>query len=206
MKSLVTVFMGTSFTVGIIYGSVKANFAPDLTCFSTKVLSDSGLKSTFAGAGIMVVCLLLMFASYYSICRTTLRHRREVLPWLQNANHLNKMDIGTVRVSITLVLSFFVTYLPGVCYFFLQSFSDQVPINPVKFNLTISVMYLGSAVNPFIYALMSKSFKKHLFRKPNKNLITITSSQSNAQNKVKSENFSRQAQSRDIATICETVH
>ncbi|XP_070573708.1 prolactin-releasing peptide receptor-like [Ptychodera flava] len=168
LKTLIKIFIFVSYAIGIAAGTMKLSTGEEtyISCYTPTGESTTNLKIKYFAMITIVISLLTIIISYTCISVATRRHRRNVVPWLHQQQQAtqNRMDIATFRVSLTIVLCFFVTFLPIAIYFFVKE-SEKADMNTHLINLMMMLVCLGSAVNPIIYALMSKAFQRHLKRR-----------------------------------------
>ncbi|XP_070573710.1 adenosine receptor A3-like [Ptychodera flava] len=170
LKTLIKIFIFVSYATGIAAGTMKLSTGEEtyVSCYTPTGESTTNHKIKYSAMIKIVISMLTIIISYTCILVATRRHRRNVAPWLHQQQQAtqNRMDIATLRVSFTIVICFFATFLPIAIYFFVtESETAKVDVNTHLINLLMMLVCLGSAVNPIIYALMSKAFRRHLKRR-----------------------------------------
>ncbi|XP_070573706.1 QRFP-like peptide receptor [Ptychodera flava] len=165
LKTLIKIFIVFSYVGGIAAGTMKLSTgeATYVSCYNPTGESTTNHKIKYLVMIIAIVSLLTIMISYTCISVATRCHRRSVVPLLhqQQQASQNRMDIATLRVSVTIILCFLASYLPVAIYFFVIE-SGIADGSTHQLNVLLAMVCFGSVLNPIIYSLMSETFKRHL--------------------------------------------
>lgn len=129
-------------------------------------VSRGSLTSYIAGSslfvmGFTVIPGLLITYCYYRTYQRINDHNKTVGPSLNrhtsNQSGPSAHEIKTTRIMLTLVFAFYLCWIPVATIFLVQIF---VPIDRFAYFLIRFLAYMSSLVNPFIYAYMSRDFRR----------------------------------------------
>ncbi|XP_068710943.1 melatonin receptor type 1A-like [Montipora foliosa] len=144
----------------LIFGSDNYTFQPGkvmcLYPFELNAAYTVALDVTFLAAPTAVMCFC-----YWRVYRMLWRRNRVMS---EKAYRLNVREANITRTALVVVFSMVLCWLPGMVMDVID-FATASLHHPRQLYLFYTfLMFLSSTVNPFIYALFSKRFRKE-FRK-----------------------------------------
>ncbi|XP_070567120.1 trace amine-associated receptor 13c-like [Ptychodera flava] len=165
VKYFIVVCIFISYIIGPIYGYCETDEGHFSGCydFSAPIpTANYRIKSTV----VLVSCFAAIVVSYAIIYTQIRKHQQSVMPSLQNSNSSNsgavaRVDIATAKTASIVTGAFFISFLPFTVYA-AAVVSGVAPDSIYISAFFCTIAYSGSALNPVIYSLKSKSFKKYL--------------------------------------------
>ena len=128
--------------------------------FQANVVVDA-VNFTILASSIIFV--LIIFLAYLKVFRFVSHHNHGVASNLQQANTLRR-ETKVTKTLVTVVLGFVVCWVPVIViqfiYLFVDSKLKQLRIPNFVYLFQVTLIYASSAINPFIYGLTNKQFRK----------------------------------------------
>nr|XP_006824358.1 PREDICTED: D(4) dopamine receptor-like [Saccoglossus kowalevskii] len=149
-----------SYLLATCVASLKTVSGPAFSCLQ---FAEGGPGVSRTRSAIVVVFSLsamIIITSYVFIIVFTLHHRNSVQPYIENqGNASSKIDITTTGICSVLILSFAFLYMIGPFMVGLNLIG-VIAYDNGRSYWALSLLTFGSMINPIIYTLMSRKFRK----------------------------------------------
>jgi melatonin receptor type 1A len=145
------------------------------TCFMTFKESFKTTRRVYIAVVVLVysVCpMFIIFLCYYRVFRTVRHHATLIHPKLQNPLaagreniHPASMSVREVHITRTLfcmVVGFLVCWIPVIIVEMMNSFMGTASLPRSAYLCYLFFAYISSAINPIIYAVINKTFRREL--------------------------------------------
>ncbi|XP_070566937.1 thyrotropin-releasing hormone receptor-like [Ptychodera flava] len=182
---LVTACIVVSSVSGVGFGTYIASRGVSRNClsfFAREGATDENLEAFLPV--LILVGFVIIAISYFRIYLVTKRTTAAVHAHSGQVNGGStdnglKKNIATTRICVTIVVLFFVLYMPFPIAFILNIFTNNRfnGRNPFQVHFWHSVGLFGSAVNPIVYSLRSKvmrqALRHALYNEPSSTVVPL---------------------------------
>ena len=115
----------------------------------------------------LVLPFSVAFYSYYKISKKIRQHKVDVAPSLElnmqnRAGRVSVQEINLCRVLSYVVAGFLLCWVPMWVFIFWKRFSPDTAPRGVQLS-AIFLLFLSSTINPFIYAVTNRAFRKEFY-------------------------------------------
>ena len=148
------------------FGMVWVWFYPRLSaCDEIHLSTERRLTHYCIVLGLLFILPFIISSfCYYIVAKTVRRHNLEVIPSLENNPRETRITSREIHISNSLfvvILAFMICWKPGRVAVLLFRFGVSLP---TRMQMIFPyLIYTSCAINPFIYAGMSKAFRKEMW-------------------------------------------
>lgn len=144
------------------------------TCFMTFNKSFKTTRLVYIAGVVLfysILPMIVIFFCYYKVFKKVRNHITLIHPSLQNPLgnreqvHATSMSIREVNVTRTLfcmLVGFLVCWIPVIIVEMLNSFQGTASLPRGAYLCYLYFAYISSALNPIIYGVMNKTFRREL--------------------------------------------
>lgn len=156
----------------VIAGWTYFTFRPGkTTCFMTFHAEYETFRRVYTYIMVLLYTIIPMITialCYFKVFRVAKRHTNSIRPALQ-ARHLSNQTMSVREIKITrtlfaMVVGFGLCWIPVTIIEFLNTLQGTGSLPRGAYLGYIYLVYLSNAINPIIYGVINKSFRRELAR------------------------------------------
>ncbi|XP_031556400.1 5-hydroxytryptamine receptor 4-like isoform X2 [Actinia tenebrosa] len=145
------------------------------TCFMTFNKSFKTTRMVYIAGVVLfysVLPMIIIFICYYKVLKTVKNHTTVIHPSFKNplqkreqarATSMSVREVNVTRTLFCMVVGFVVCWIPVIIVEMLNSFLGTASLPRGAYLCYLYFAYISSALNPIIYGVMNKTFRRELF-------------------------------------------